>query len=393
MFVGNPLPGRALAAGGSGKTLVVIFQRGGCDGLNTIVPYGDGHYYGLRPTLAIPPPGMGGAIDLDGYFGLHPSLAPLHEIYIDGRLAIMPAVHFAESTLSHFANQLQIESASNVSPADGWMSRYLSTTTSAATMRATAFGSMLPHAMKGDADVPVFTDLSSTGLDGSSSNVADFIERFRTVYSQPVGGAEAARAALHRSGLTLLNKLESLPDLDQAAYAPDNGAVYPDNPFGSQLRQAAQLIKSGLGLELINIDFGGWDTHANQGGAESDGEHARLLAGFADGIHAFYTDLGTLMDDVMVLSMTEFGRTAAENASGGTDHGRASAWMVLGGGVNGGIYGDWPGLAPGNLRDGRYLDFSVDYRDILAELLAGHLGLSNTSSVLPGFAATPIGFV
>lgn len=394
MLYGPPMLRGAHAAGGGNKTLVVVFLRGGCDGLNAIVPYGDHNYYDLRPSIAVPPPGsFDGAIDLDGYFGLHPSLAPLSSVYADNRLAILPAVHYAGASRSHFSNQHQIESAHTAGRPVGWMNRYLAAVSASAEMPAIALGSRLPHAMQGERTIPVLPDLGNSSLGGSGGDADAFIERFRTVYGQGVGGGESARRSIHRAGLAMLDNIDALASLNAGDYVPSGGADYPDGFLGRQLRQAAMLIKSGIGVELINIDFGGWDTHASQGGAAPDGEQSQLLAHLAEAMRAFHDDLGSQMNDVMLLTMTEFGRTAGENASGGTDHGSASAWMLMGGMLNGGIHGDWPGLRPGDLVDGRYLDFSIDYRDVLAEVITGHLGLADYSSVIPGHSASPLGLV
>ena len=390
---GDPLRFNLRAAPASGKTLVVIFQRGGCDGLNTVVPYGDDEYYNLRPGIAVPPPGSGGALNLDGFFGLHPSLAGLHNIYQDGTLAVLPAVHYANASLSHFDGQRLVESGAPAGASDGWLNRHLASQSTEAQIRAAAFGSGVPHAFDGQISVPTFADLESLGLHGSQATVDDFYLRMQAVYSQQTSVSDTNRAALHASGLTMLDNIELLSALDAAGYQPANGALYRNDNFSRQLRQTAQLIKEGIGLELVTVDLGGWDTHSSQGGAEPDGAQSQRHAMFADGIEALYTDLGSLMDDVVILTMTEFGRTAKENASGGTDHGNASAWFVIGGAVSGGIYGDWPGLGPDQLSRGRYLEQSIDFRDVMAEVATGHLENSNLATLLPGHAYTPVGFL
>jgi len=183
--------------------------------------------------------------------------------------------------------------------------------------------------------------------------------------------------------------------IDTASYQPANGALYPSNSYGRQLREVAQLIKSGVGLEAATVNVGGWDTHSNQGGGEQDGRQAGSFRNFGDGVAALYTDLGTLMDNVVILTMTEFGRTSRENGSFGTDHGVASSWFAVGSGINGGVYnpGGWPGLAPGQLIQERFLDFNIDYRDVLGDLLLGHLGNNNLATVLPGHTYSPLGLM
>lgn len=381
------------ASGTSGKTLVVIFQRGGCDGLNTVVPYGESEYYNLRPTIAVPPPGQGGALDLDGFFGLHPSLAPLHTIYQEETMAVLPAVHYADASRSHFSSEYYIESGSPYGTTDGWLNRHLTSMPAEGSFRAVAFRNGLPHAFRGEANVSTFTDLDDLGLEGPKSVAADFAARMRRIFSQSIDAGDVNRAALHVSGQTILNNIDSLSEIDTANYQPENGAVYPENSYGRQLRQTAQLIKEEAGLELVTIDHPSWDTHSHQGGAEADGAQSRKHQNFAQGINALYTDLGSRMDDVLILTMTEFGRTAQENASAGTDHGHAGAWFVIGGQVNGGIFGSWPGLSPSQLYLGRYLDHTIDFRDVMAEVLVGHLGNKDLETVLPGHTRTPIGFL
>ncbi len=389
--------GKAFAS--TGKTLVVIFQRGGCDGLNTVVPYGDLNYVKLRPNLAIAPPdsGKGGeALDLDGFFGLHPSLAPLHTIYHlpESPMAIFPTVHYSDASRSHFDGEIYIESGSSYGygAQDGWLNRHLTSLAGEGQLRAVAFRFGLPHSLKGEANVSTFTDLSDLGLEGSEAS-KDFATRLRTIFSQSIDPEDTNRAALHASGLTILDNIDSLGTIDTQNYQPENGAVYPEGTYGRQMRQTAQLIKEGVGLEVVTIDLLGWDTHSNQGGAEPDGAHSRKHAEFAQGISALYNDLGQLMDDVIILTMTEFGRTVKENASKGTDHGHASAWFAIGGGIRGGIYGDWPGLSPTQLYLGRYLDHTVDFRDVMAEVLTRHLLNSDLETVLPGHTYSPIGFL
>jgi len=391
---GDPLRFNLRAAPASGKTLIVIFQRGGCDGLNTVVPYGDAEYYNLRPGIAVPPPGLGGALNLDGFFGLHPSLVGLHNIYLDGALAVLPAVHYAGAPLSHFDSQYLVESGTPLGSTDGWLNRHLANQSTEAQLRAAAFSAGVPHAFAGQISVPTFANLESLGLHGESeASLEDFSARLRAVYSQQMPVSDTNRSVLHASGLNMLDNIDLLSAIDSVGYQPANGAVYPNDSFSQQLQQTAQLIKEGIGLELVTVDLGGWDTHSDQGGAEPEGAQSQKHTVFANGIQALYTDLGSQMDDVIILTMTEFGRTVKENASGGTDHGKASAWFVIGGRVNGGIYGDWPGLGPEQLSQGRYLQQSIDFRDVMAEVAIGHLENSNLAAVLPGHVYTPLGFL
>ncbi len=379
------------AVAASGKTLVVIFQRGGCDGLNTVIPYGEDEYYNLRPGIAIAPPGAGTgtAIDLDGFFGLHPALSAFRDIYQQGDMGIMPNVHYSNGNRSHFSSQDLIESGSVVKRlSDGWLNRFLANYTSNSPLRATSFGG-ISLSLQGSVPVGVMPDLST--LQSSLNN--SLSQRLKSVFEQPQQGPLVYRKLLNKHGLIMLNEMELLNAVNYETYSPENGAVYPESEYGRQLRQTAYLIKSGLGLEVCTISHDGWDHHAGQGGAE--GKQADRLADFSKGIAALYNDLGpNRMNDVVILTMTEFGRTAKQNASGGTDHGNASSWFVIGGKIRGGIYGDWPGLRPENLYLQRYLKHSIDFRDIFSEVITGHFGNTGQSaSLLPGYSPQPVGFL
>lgn len=371
------------------RTLVVVFQRGGCDGLNVVVPYGDPDYAGLRPTIGIPAPDgtTASAIDLNGFFGLHPALSPLAPIYSQGQLAVMPAVHFNEASRSHFDNQVYIESGTGDAAPDGWLNRYLATVYSDVPLQGASFGNQLPHAMRGDVPISTINQLGS-GLGLPTGYEEKLRANLETLLNQPVSPEQINRAALHQAGLTALDVLNASADLDPDTYQPQHGAVYPESGFGQDMAQAAQLIKAGMGTEIIAIDIGGWDTHSGQGGAE--GVQAGRLADFAGGLAAFHADMSDYRDDVMVLTMTEFGRTAKENASRGTDHGKAGAWFALGA-VNGGIHGHWPGLSDSNLDGGRFLAHSLDFRDVMGDVLTSHLGATDLSGILPNHNYQPVG--
>ncbi len=383
----NPATGALLkfarVASGGAKTLVVVFQRGGCDGLNVVVPYADPDYRRHRSTLAIPAPGEAerAALDLDGFFGLHPSLAGLHEIYRDGNLAIYPAVHYPDASRSHFDSQRLIEGASLQRQNDGWLNRVIQQNPNAGLLNAVALGSQLPFSLFGDIQVPSFDSLQ-TALGAPDSQEAALQAALDAVFhGTPPAGDNRGRA--YGAGRVAMAMLSQLAALAQGEYQPDNGAVYADDSYAQQLRQIARLIKADVGVEIATVNIGGWDTHSNQGGAEAGGSQARRLAAFGNGLRAFYRDLAAYRDDVMVLTMTEFGRTVKENASGGTDHGKASAWFAFGGRMPGGVHGDWPGLAESDLDHGRFLRYTLDYRHILADVLTGHLGVRNISAILP----------
>lgn len=378
-------------------TLVVVFQRGGCDGLNTVVPYGDEEYYNLRPTIGIQPPDPEdpqSALDLDGFFGLHPSLSGLKGIFDDGNLAVMPAVQYPGYSRSHFDSQNFIESGIRENNRDGWLNRYLSTSAGSGQLRAVHFGGSLAQALRGPIPVSSFSSISAFNLGLPSGEESELTDTVLPVYQQ-ASQQTHYRDLVREFGLVQFNNLDVVRSIDTASYQPANGAQYPNNGYGRQLREIAQLIKSGVGLEAATVNIGGWDTHSNQGGGEPDGRQARGFRNFGDGIAALYTDLGTMMDNVVILTMTEFGRTSRENGSFGTDHGVASSWFAAGAGINGGVYnpGGWPGLAPEQLIQERFLDYNIDYRDVLGDLLLGHLGNNNLATVLPGHSYSSLGLI
>ena len=383
--------GSALANSFEGKTLVVIFQRGGCDGLNTVVPYGEDEYYRLRPDIAIARPGSGagGALDLDGFFGLHPAMSAMHEIYQQGHLAVLPTVHYHDGNRSHFTSQDFIESGTpGTQRADGWLNRYLASRSQEADMRAVSFGSLV-HALKGSKPVAAIDSLDApiSGLDNQ------VLGQLSAIYQQPVASALKERLLLKQHGELALDNLLVLDQYRQQSYSPDNGAVYPETGYGRQLRDIARLVKARAGLEVAAVNIGGWDNHSGQGGAQ--GFQANRLSEFSNGIAALYKDLGAAyMNDVVILTMTEFGRTAKQNASGGTDHGNASSWFVIGQQVNGGIYGEWPGLSPEQLYLERYLAHSTAFTDIFGEIIVKHFNhASSLAGVLPGSHYQTVGFM
>ncbi len=365
---------------------MVIFQRGGCDGLNTCIPYRDTRYYELRPNIAVPPPKASdttSALDLDGFFGLHPGLASLQKIFNAGNLAVLPAVHYPQSSHSHFEGQYFIESATNRKRFDGWLNRHLNSLSYHSQLRSIAFAEIMPQSLRGKAPVSLFRELREFRLDIDRKMEAKMIENLQA-FNLPVSGeTRPYRAWLHQTGRVLLDDMRLIDSLSAGEYKPLKTATYPDSRYGRQLQQTAQLIKANVGLEVVTLDISGWDTHAGQGGGEATSRHYLKHKEFADGIAALYDDLEERMNDVVIMSYTEFGRTAKENASHGTDHGNASTWFLAGKSVNGGIHGEWPGLESDQLLRGRYLDFSIDYRDIMGDVLMHHLGNDRLDYLLP----------
>jgi uncharacterized protein (DUF1501 family) len=373
-------------AGGRRKTLIAIFQRGAVDGLNMIVPFGESNYYNLRPNIAIPKPATGNpetTISLDGFFGLHPSMSSLKPLWDSKRLAIVHASGSPDNTRSHFDAQDYMESATPgvKSTRDGWLNRYLQNKTDEqrSLFRAVSMTQQMPRALQGNAPVLAI------------SNLANFAIRAGKSSQSVQGGFEAIYSGnknemLSHTGSETFEAVNYLKQVNPAQYKPENGAQYPRNAFGNSLLQIAQLIKAGVGLEIAFTDIGGWDTHINQGNAR--GQLANLLAQFSSGLTALYQDLGQRMDDVVIVTMSEFGRTVKENGNRGTDHGHANAMMVLGNGVRGGqVYGKWPGLNSDQLYEGRDLALTTDFRDVFGEIVTRHLHSSDLKSVFPGYSS------
>jgi uncharacterized protein (DUF1501 family) len=380
--------GLKASAGGRRKTLIAIFQRGAADGLNIVVPHGEKNYYALRPSIAIAQPGKGAAagesvIDLDGFFGLHPALAGFKPMWDAKRLAIVHAAGSPDNTRSHFDAQDYMEAGTPgvKSTPDGWLNRYLQARPDPrqSPFRGVSMTQNLPRAMQGRAPALAISNLADFSIRaGQSSQVVQ--GGFEDIYEQSAGDA------LGGTGKETFEAIAFLKLVNPAQYKPENGAQYPRTQFGNALLQIAQLVKAGVGLEVAFTDVGGWDTHVNEGGAR--GQLAARLTEFAGGINALYTDLGARMDDVVILTMSEFGRTARENGNRGTDHGHANAMFVIGGATRGGkVYGQWPGLDADKLYDGRDLALTTDFRDVFGEVAQKHLGNADLKRVFPGYAA------
>ena len=369
----------ARAAAGAGerkkKILVVLFQRGAADGLNVVVPFGEKRYYELRPAIAVAQPGSGenAAIDLDGFFGLHPSLGPLAELYRQRHLAIVEGVGSPDPTRSHFDAQDFMESGTPGRKAtrDGWLNRALEKG-KASPLRAVSMGALLPRALRGANPAVAIDDLNNFRVRSAQAAPA-----FQTMYA---GTGDTVLQGMGRDTFEAVRLLESV---QKQTYTPEGGAGYPRGRFGESLQQVARLIKSGVGVEVAFTDLGGWDHHVNEAP-----QLGNLLRNFGQGLAAFWRDLGDRMEDVCVVTMSEFGRAARENGNRGTDHGHANVMFVMGGGVKGGkIHGEWPGLEREQLYEGRDLALTTDFRDVLGELVERHLGNRNLEVVFPGYGA------
>ena len=378
----------AAAATARGKTLVVLFQRGAADGLNIVVPHGEKTYYDLRPTIAIPQPKRGdaqGTIDLDGFFGFHPALAPLKPLYDEGSLAVVHAAGSPDATRSHFDAQdyMEIGTPGIKSTEDGWLNRYLQSQAARneSSFRAVSATSQLPRILQGTAPALAIPSVDRFGF-GDRRGADRVRGGFESLY------ASSSDSLLATTAKETFEAVDLLRSVNPSQYKPLNGARYPNGPFGRTMLQIAQLLKSDIGLEIAFAELGGWDHHVNEGG--STGQLANLLRQFAGGLAAFARDLGSRMDDVVVVTLSEFGRTASENGNRGTDHGHATALFVLGGPVRGGkVYGDWPGLAREQLFEGRDLALTTDFRDVLGEILIHHLGAGGLETIFPGHGARP----
>lgn len=375
---------------GRRKTLIVIFQRGAMDSLNSVIPCGESTYYQLRPNIAVArpkndaQPNNPAAIDLDGFFALSPALASFKPIYDAGQLAIVHAVGSHDTTRSHFDAQDYMEAGTPgvKSTTDGWLNRYLQAKpdAKASPFRAVAMGPNLPRTLQGKAPSIAMNSINEFAIRGAGGgqSAAAVQGGFEAMYEQ------TANQALRGTGHETFEAVKLLKRINPSQYQPAADANYPRGKYGDSLKQIAQLIKSDIGLEIAFADIGGWDTHANQGAGQ--GQLANRLLEFSQGIAALHADLKDRRDDVVILTMTEFGRTAKENGNRGTDHGHASCMFVLGGNVNGGkVLGKWPGLQSGQLYEGRDLAITTDFRDVFAEVAQRHLGATNLNLVFPGY--------
>jgi len=373
------------------KRLVVLFQRGAADGLNIVVPHGESAYYSMRPSIAIPRPNRGqeSSIDLDGFFGLHPSMASFKPLWDQKHLAIVHAAGSPDSTRSHFDAQDYMESGTPgvKSTEDGWLNRTVRKPEPGATpFRAISMGGTLPRALAGTAPAVAIGNINEFGVGGRGPAAAPLSNTFEAMYAQSVD------TVLHGTGQETFEAVKMLKAADPARYTPARGANYPRGRFGDSLRQLAQLIKSNLGVEVAFADIGGWDHHVNEGSVQ--GQLANVLRDFSQSIAAFWTDLGDLGEDTVLVTMSEFGRTARENGNRGTDHGHANVMFVLGGPVRGGrVYGQWPGLDQSQLNEGRDLALTTDFRRVLGEGVYRHLGNKDLAIIFPGFENDPRRFL
>ncbi len=363
--------------------LVVVFMRGGADGLNIVVPHGDRDYYANRPEIAIAQPNTrdeNSALDLDGFFGLHPKLRPLQEVWQARQLAVVHAVGSPDPTHSHFDAMDYLERGTPGEKAmpTGWIGRHLQVKASEnqSPFRAVGLGTIVQQSLRGPIPAIALQSIADFHLRGDTSELARIQQTISSLYD---GGD-----FLDVEGQETLTAMETLSKIADRRYAPANGAKYPQGYFGQSLATLAQLVKADLGVEVAAVDIGGWDTHQQQGGGE--GQLGRLLEEFAQGLHAFYTDMGDRMKQITIVTMSEFGRRVQENSSRGTDHGHGNVMFVMGGGISGGkVYGEWPTLAPDKLYGPGDLDVTTDFRDVLGEVVQKRLGNANLGAVFPNY--------
>jgi len=383
-FLTRSVMAEMTTAAANKKKLVVLFQRGAVDGLNMVVPYKESNYYAMRPTIAIKQQEV---LDLDGFFGLHPAMAALKPLYDQGHLAIVHAAGSPDTTRSHFDAQDYMESGTPgvKSTTDGWLNRALQAELlrgKPSAFRAVALGAQIPRTLEGKVPAIALNNLADFSVGGRGPKAAPISNAFQSMYD------DSTDSLLHGTGEETFEAIKMLKAADPAQYQPAAGVVYPNTPFGNSLKQVAQLMKANLGVEAAFSDIGGWDTHQNQG--NSNGQLANRLKDFSESIAAFWQDMGTDAENVTLVTMSEFGRTARQNGTGGTDHGHANVMFVLGGAVKGGkVYGKWPGLDNDQLNEGRDLTVTTDFRRVLGEAAYKTLGAKNLELVFPGSQVAP----
>jgi len=401
-FAPSFLARTALAASSRRKLLITVFQRGAVDGLNMVVPYGEADYYRSRPSIAIAKPGTAdGAIDLDGFFGLHPRMSSFKPLWDRGELAIVQASGSHDTTRSHFDAQDYMESATPgvKSTKDGWLNRYLTASAEAMAdrsaaahdatvaagrnpLRAVALTSQMPRTLQGAAPALAMGKAADFAVADMGAR-ASFEEIYQATQDKSLNG----------TGGEAFDAMRTLAKKTSGPYRPANGAAYPRSPFGQALQEIARLAKSDVGLEIAFAESTQWDHHVNQGAAT--GQMANRLDDFSRGIAALAQDLGERMADTVILTMSEFGRAVAENGSRGTDHGHGNAMLVIGGSVKGReVYGQWPGLRPDQRFEGRDLAVTTDFRDVFSEVVVKHLGATTATAaqVFPGYGIKAAAF-
>ena len=387
-FLTRSIYAEMTTAAASKKKLVVIFQRGACDGLNVVVPHAEKNYYSMRPNIAIK---QNEVLDLNGFFGLHPEMASFKPLYDQGHLAIIHAAGSPDPSRSHFDAQDFMESGTPgvKSTPDGWLNRALQADPELgkpSPFRAVALGTQVPRTLQGKVPAVAVANLADFSVAGKGPQTSPISNAFQAMYD------ESSDSVLHGTGEETFEAVKMLKSADPAKYQPAAGVSYPNTAFGNSMKQIAQLLKANLGVEAAFSDIGGWDTHQNQGGAT--GQLANRLKEFSQTIAAFWADMGNDSENITVVTMSEFGRTARQNGTGGTDHGHANVMFVLGGNVKGGkVYGKWPGVGNDQLNEGRDLKVTTDFRNVLGEAAYKTLGSRDMEVVFPGAQVDPQTFL
>ncbi len=354
------------------RNIVVVFLRGGADGLTMVAPVGDDDYYRARPNIGV---AQRDGLALDDFFALHPSLGALHRPYQEGDIAIVHGAGSEDETRSHFEAQDMMEHGGD---AGGWLGRFLRTRpdASGAPMAAVAIGRTLPESLRGGPSTVVMESLDSLAFPQESQRYLGALGELYALEAGPIGNA----------GRDTMNALARIRELRGGGPAPGHGAQYPKGEFGDGMRVIAQLIKANVGLEAATIDLDGWDSHIATGPLMEP-----RMKTLADSLAALRTDLGPAMKHTTVIVMTEFGRRVYENASYGTDHGRASVMFVMGGGVAGGrVHAQWPGLAHDLLEGPGDLPVAFNYRDVLAPILGRTSPSMDLAGLFPGHPIQPV---
>ena len=377
------------------QRVVVLFQRGAADGLHIVVPHAESYYYQARASIAIP---RDQVLDLDGFFGLHPALAEFKPLWDGKQLAIVHAAGSPDPSRSHFDAQDYMESGTPGYKAtvDGWLNRALQAQDEhdlsrrirekVSPFRAVSMGPDVARTLQGKSPAIAISNVANFAVGGPNPNAAPLSAIFETMYDH------STASVLRGTGAETFEAIKMLKASDPGHYTPAHGAQYPPGQFGDSMRQIAQLLKANLGVEVAFADIGGWDHHVNEGNVE--GQLARSLRDFSQGIAAFWQDMGDQAEDVTLISMSEFGRTVRQNGTGGTDHGHANVMFILGGQVKGGkVYGRWPGLNPEQLHQNRDLAVTTDYRQVVAEAVWKSLSARDMELVFPRAGIRPETFL
>ncbi len=381
------------------KVLICIFQRGAMDGLMAVTPFGDPHISIARPSLFIPPTAQAGGkknlIDLDGYFGLHPSMTAFDTLFKQNQLAIVHGIGSPNNTRSHFDAQDYMETGTPFSKTTntGWLNRAIGllghdASHEASPFRAVSLTTALPKSFYGDNPTIAIANLQDFGiqLKGNPMGVNMAAHSFEELYDQ------TSATLLKKTSKESFDAVKILQSANSKNYIPSPKADYPKNPLANSLKQIAQLIKMDVGLEIAFAESGGWDTHFNQG--SDNGTFARNIGDFSNSITALWNDLEMYQDEVTIMTMTEFGRTVKENGTGGTDHGRGSCNFIISNKINGGkVYGKLPTLAVENLEDGRDVPVTTDFRTVFSEVSERQLNIQNKTTLFPDFTSNPIGIM